>query len=314
MKSQILKTPLPYLALIVAHLIWGGNFVIAKLALHEFPSSTLAFLRFFLASVLLIPFLFSFENKEFKINLKHFPKLVIAGVLMVSLNIAFFYQGLIKTSAIDASVLTMSIPIISVLGGWWFLKEKIYWINFFGILLGFIGTVAILGVPLFFTNGFSTDSFIGNMFIMVSNIFYVIGAILSKQLLKDYHPIILTFIFFLIGALSFLLPAYVDYLNNPNWIYNISILGLLGLLYITLLSSISAFFLLNFGMEKITTITANLFHYIEPPVAATLAVFLLSERISFSFIIGTCLVALGVYWGTLGKAEHHHFAHKHHRA
>ena len=50
MTSQILKKPIPYLALILAHLIWGINFIVAKITLQEFPPMSLAFLRFALAS------------------------------------------------------------------------------------------------------------------------------------------------------------------------------------------------------------------------------------------------------------------------
>jgi len=57
MSSQILSKPLPYIALIIAHLIWGANFVVAKVTLEEFPPMSLAFLRFSIASLLLIPFL-----------------------------------------------------------------------------------------------------------------------------------------------------------------------------------------------------------------------------------------------------------------
>jgi len=125
MSSQILKKPLPYLALLVVHLIWGANFVVAKITLQEFPPMSLAFLRFSLASLFLAPFFFA-ETKKVKIKKADLPKLIAIGILIISLNITFFFEGIKRTSAIDASILTMTIPILSVLLGWWLLKEKIY--------------------------------------------------------------------------------------------------------------------------------------------------------------------------------------------
>lgn len=314
MKFKFFSTSLPILALIIAHFIWGINFVVAKIALQEFPVMTLAFLRFSLASLLIVPFLLVFEKKQLTIKLDHLPKLFLGSLLMITLNIAFFYEGLTRTSAIDASVLSMSIPIISVIGGWWFLKEKIYWMNFLGIILGLVGSVIILGLPLFFVGSANPSVLIGNLLILLACVFFVIGAIIFKQLLYKYHPLVISAIAFLVGSITFLIPAALEYINNPGWVNNISILGILSLLFITVLSSICAFFLMNWGLEKTGVIKANLFHYIEPAIAATFAVQFLGERISYSFIVGTILVVLGVYWGTLGKSHHHHSMHKHHRS
>lgn len=311
MSSALLKKPLPYLALSFAHIIWGMTFVASKIALAEFPVMSLAFLRFALASLLLAPFFLTETRKNIK--LEHFPKLLIVGLSMITFNIAFFYEGLNRTTSIDASVLTLIIPSISLIAGWWFLKEKIYWINLIGVLTGLLGTVVIVGLPLFLVGSLSPRALFGNLLIILSDISFVIGAILSKRLLRTYSSLFLTGFVFLIGVISFAIPALNEYLANPTWVSKVTVLGLLGLLFIVLLSSISAYFLYNFALQKIDVIQVNLFQYLEPAVAASLAVPILGERISYSFIVGTVLIVLGVYWGTLGKGEHHHVLHKHHR-
>lgn len=313
MKSEIFKTPLPYLALLFAHIIWGGNYVVAKITLTEFPVMTLAFLRFGMACLLIAPFLITVESKKRRIKLEHLPRIFVAALFMAGINIAFFYQGIIRTTAIDASVLDLSIPIISVLAGWWLLKEKVFAINLVGILLGFLGAVIVIGLPLIFLGNFSTMTLFGDLLILLSAVSFVAGSLMFKKMLSTYPPLVITAMTFLFAALIFLVPAIFEYFLNPNWVSKVSILGIMGLIYITILSSISAYFLLLWGLSKVELTRANLFQYLEPAVAATLAVPLLGERISFSFIIGTVLVALGVYWGTLGKLHHHHAHHKSHR-
>ena len=75
----------------------------------------------FFALILLLPFLLTEKRKIAKSDL---PVLIGIGLLMVTLNIGFFYEGLKRTNVITASVLTLVVPILSVIGGWWFLKEK----------------------------------------------------------------------------------------------------------------------------------------------------------------------------------------------
>lgn len=313
MNSEILKKPIFYLAIIAAHIIWGGNYVFAKITLQEIPMMSLGFLRYGLASLLIIPFLLNLRSSDKRIKLAHLPQLVLGSLLLACINIAFFYAGLIRTSAITASVLELSIPVISVIGGWWFLKEKIYTANLAGIAISLLGAISVIGIPLLFFGSFQGKEFLGNILILLSAVSFVIGSMILKKMLKIYKPLVITGIIFLIATSAFFLPAFMEYLQNPNWVLKVSLLGIFGLIYITVLSSICAYFLLLWGLSKIPISHANLIQYIEPAVAASLAVPLLGERISFSFIIGTCLIVLGVYWGTLGKEEHHHPHHKHHR-
>ncbi len=285
--------------------------MVAKITLQEFPPMSLALLRFALASLLLAPFFLS-ETKKVKIQKQDLPKLILIGVLVITLNITFFLEGIKRTTAIDASVLTLIIPMLSVLLGWWFLKEKIFLVNLAGIGLGLIGALIIVGLPQLFTGNFSPNVLIGNILIICASISWVSGAIISKNILKKYSSLVVTAVAFLVGTVSFFIPAAVEYIKNPAWVNQVTILGILGLAYMTLLASISAYFLFEWGLSKTSVITSDFFQYIEPFVATTLAVIILGEKTSPSFLIGGGLIAIGVFLGTLAK-EAHHRHHKAHR-
>lgn len=314
MNSEIFKKPIFYLAIIIAHLIWGANYVFAKITLQEIPIMSLGFLRFGLACLLITPFLMSLQPKDIRVKFEHLPRLILGALLISTVNIAFFYMGLKRTNAIDASVLELAIPVISVIGGWWFLKEKIYAANLVGIVISLLGALSVIGIPLLLVGNLSSKQLVGNLLILCSSVSFVAGSMIFKKMLKIYSPLVITAITFLTATIAFSIPALIEYIQNPNWILKVSILGIFGLIYITILSSICAYFLLLWGLNRIPISHANLIQYLEPAVAATLAVPLLGERISFSFIIGTCLVVLGVYWGTLGKDDHQHIHHKQHRS
>lgn len=308
--KKVLIKSWPYLAIITAHFIWGINFIAAKFALQEFPPMSLAFLRFFFALILLLPFLLTEKKKIAKIDL---PVLLGIGLLMVTLNIGFFYEGLKRTDVTTASILTLIVPVLSVLGGWWFLKEKVYVVNLAGIFLGLLGTILVVGLP-FIILGIqpTSQSMLGNILIILASISWVAGAMLSKSILKKYSTLTLTAIIFAVGTVTFLIPAINEYVKNPLWYQQITILGILGLGFITIASSICGYFLFEWGLSKLGVIKADLFQYIEPIIATTLGVLILNEQLRFSFIIGGVLIALGVYWATLGKERHkHHKAHRH---
>lgn len=310
MTSKILTSPLPYIALILSHLIWGGNFVVAKITLQEFPPASLAFLRFSFACLLIAPFFYA-ETKKVKIDHKDFPKLIAIGILIITLNITFFFQGIVRTTAINASILTLIIPMLSVFLGWLILKEKVYLVNLGGIALGFIGAFIIIGLPQILSGTLNSNILLGNILILLAAISWVVGAVISRQMLAKYPSLVVTGIAFLVGTITFIFPAINEYIQNPGWISNITILGGLGLAYMTFLSSVSAYFLFEWGLSRTNVITANLFQYIEPFVASFLAVLILSEKLSIQLVVGIILISIGVYFGTLAKEKHHQ--HKTHR-
>lgn len=270
---------------------------------------SLAFLRFSLATLLIAPFLIA-EKKGTKINLDDLPRLLAVGVLMVTLNIALFYEGITKTTVTQASVLTLIIPMLSVIIGWWFLKEKIYVVNLIGIALGFIGAFVVIGTPLFF--GANHNQYLlGDFLIILASLVWVMGGTLSRSL-KKYSTLTITAVSFFVGTVTFVVPAANEYLVDPSWPSKLSVLGIMGLSYITILSSVCAYFLFEWGILKLGVYKTNLFQYLEPLIATALGILILSETPRFSFVLGAILVGLGVYWGTLGKEEHHK-RHKAHR-
>ena len=285
--------------------------MVAKITLEEFPPATLALLRFALASLFLAPFFFA-ETKKIKINKKDFPKLIGIGILMITLNISFFFEGITKTTAINASVLTLIIPFLSVLLSWWFLKEKVYLINLGGVLVGLLGAAIILGIPETLFGDFAPKVLIGNLLIILASISWVMGAILSRQMLAKYPSLTVTGIAFAVGTLSFILPATGEYFKNPSWINSVTPLGLLGLTYMTILSSVSAYFLFEWGLAKTSVVKADLFQYLEPFIATILAVSILGETITYPFVFGAILIGTGVYLGTFAKEAHHRYKfHRH---
>lgn len=310
--SKIFSVSWPYAAIITANIIWGINFLVAKLTLQEFPLMSLAFLRFFLAFILILPFLLV-KKGSLDIKRGDLPMLSLAGILMVTLNIALFFAGLERTTVISASVLTLSVPVLSVLFGWAVLREKIYLYNLFGIILGVLGGAIVIGLPSFLLGmqQLSPQMFIGNILITFSSLAWVIGAIISKKMLQKYSTLTLTAFLFLTGMITFLLPAIVEQAQHPEWISKVTILGIFGLLYLAAASSVSAYFLFEWGLKKIGVIKADIFQYIQPVVAGTLGILVLNETLGITFTVGAILILISVYWSTWAKPEHkHHKAHR----
>lgn len=273
---------------------------------------TLLFFRFFLAFLLLSPFLFMYIKKN-GIQKDHIRRLFIAGFFLIVLNNGLGYTGLFLSTAIDASILGLLLPVLSVVIGWLFFKEKILRINLIGILFGLTGGLLIISTPLIFAELYTSTRLLGNLLIIISGIFVVFGFSLAKELLRLYPPLVQTGLFFGIGALCFLFPAMNDYVQNPTWVEGVDFTTVAGVAYVAILATVAAYLLVIWGLRKAGVTQANLFHYIQPCITASVAIPVLGETISPMFLVSAVLVILGVYWGTVNKESHHHMFHRHHR-
>ena len=126
-------------SLVIIVFMWGVTFPLVKICVAEVPPITLAFLRFLLASPIMV--LYShLRDKDFKSvftrNLAPFAVMGLTGVMGYE---ALQNIGVELTSATESSILTSSTPIMIALMAAPFLKEKLTRKHALGIVLGFGG-------------------------------------------------------------------------------------------------------------------------------------------------------------------------------
>ncbi|MEO5948672.1 MAG: DMT family transporter, partial [Chitinophagaceae bacterium] len=86
---------------ILATLIWSGNFIIARGSKNHIPPITLAFYRWFCATIILLPFTWHLFIKEIAILKKHFWYFLLTAVSGVTLFNTFVYIAGHTTEAIN---------------------------------------------------------------------------------------------------------------------------------------------------------------------------------------------------------------------
>ncbi len=286
-----------FLALIVANIIWGAASPIFKLSLQNIPPFTLAFFRFFIASLVLIPVL----RGKLSFTLKSHRDLYLLlgnALLGITANIIFFFLGLRLTLSLNAPVIASAAPIITLILAIILLRERFKFRKFLGVFLGFIGILIIIFEPLY-KQGVD-GSVLGNLLLLLATLGAVGGTLTGHELFRKYRPMTLTFWTFVIGAASFLPLAAYEYVQTPNLYAALDWRGYLGIIFGAFFSSATAYTLFNWGLSKISATDTALFTYIDPVAGTLLAFFLLHEPITTPFIMGAILI-----FGGIGLAEGH---------
>lgn len=292
------------LLVILANIIWGAGSPIFKFSLEGVPPFVLAFLRFFIASFIFLPFLIKHFKNIRRGDWKH---IFIGAFFGVFLNVLFFFIGLELSPSINANIIGSSGPLILYYLSLKILHEKPHEEMIKGILVSFLGIVIIIFAPLiasFSLQPADLKPFLGNLAFFVATLSGVFSTIENKKIIKRVNPYFMTGTQFLIGSIFFI-PFFLSDLRN--WSFSdLDFHGGVGIVYGIFFSSALAYFLLNFALKKLTAQETGIFSYVAPIAAILVAYPLLGEAPDIFFIVGSFFVALGIF-----IAERHPSVKKH---
>lgn len=282
---------------IIATLLWGSAYPSIKVGYSLFNISTndiggkllFAGYRFFLAGLFVLIYEVFLVNKNIKISKRDLKEVTILGILQTSLQYLFFYIGLAYTLGSIGSILNSIGTFISIILAHFIYKnDKIDNRKILGCIVGFLGLILVnldgSTISLKF-------SFLGEGFIIIAAILSSISSIYSKKITENKSASLVTGYQLAIGGIILIIAGYI-YGGNLT---NISLNGLILLIYMALLSSVA------FGLwsqllkyNKISTI--SVYNLLIPIFGTLLSGIILKENIySFNKIISLVFVTLGIY-------------------
>lgn len=276
------------LALIIANIIWGAASPLFKLSLQNLPAFTLAFLRFYGAMLILLPF----AIRDLWVKKEDWLNLLLLSLFGITINITFFFYGLEKAPSINAPIIGSAGPIFLYLYSILILREKFHPKILVGTIVSLAGVMTVVGQPLL--SGKLDGEILGNFFFILATLGAVGHAVLSKQIIHKYKAATITFWSFFIGSFTFL-PLFIKELVIYHPFNTIDQRGWMGLFFGIFFSSALAYFLFEWGIKKIEAQEVGLFTYIDPLAAIILAVPLLGEVITPVFLTGSLLVFGGIF-------------------
>lgn len=285
---------LAYLALFVNALIWGVAFPIIKPALDYITPMQYLYFRFLVAGVFSLPIFLVYWIKS-RPKLSYSIKVLLIELFGMAFPLWMLYEGLSRTSALEASLIGSTGPIFVVLGGIIFLHERENRREWQGLALSLLGSLILVAEPLLTGSHLDTPTSTGgNLYIMGYNIIYTMYVIIAKKQYRTHPPVFY-------GSLTYLGTAciYALILMHKHALLPISALFttphvLFPVVYMAIPGSILAFGLYLYAQSKIEVSEANLFTYLNGVIAIPAAFFLLGEVPSLITIIATLIIASGV--------------------
>lgn len=268
------KKVLSHIALFTVNLLYGANYVVAKGVMPKYVGPN----GFILMRVLGAVFLFwsILLLRLEKVAKRDLVTLAICGLFGVGVNQLLFFNGLMRTSPLNASLIMTATPIIVFVLSMIILKEKSTRNKLIGIALGAIGSVSL--ILLSDSNSATNSSSLGDLFIILNALSYSIYLVLVKPLMAKYKPLTVitwVFTFGLIYVLAW--PLSTAEFNLVNWNTMPSdipwriVFVVIGVTFLPYLLTVSA-------MKNVSPSIASSYIYFQPMIA--------SVFIYISFLMG----------------------------
>src|SRR5580658_4107509 len=163
----------PYLLLTLCSLFWAGNTVVGRAAIGLVPPATLTFVRWAIAFVVLLPFVFGHLRRDWPaIRRSLFMIFVFAITGSAGYNV-IAYLALHYTQAINSLLLQSVAPLFVALWSFALFRDRLTLVQAAGIATSLIGALVIvchgdLGVLAHFAFN------IGDIMILVALVFYAL--------------------------------------------------------------------------------------------------------------------------------------------
>ncbi len=295
-KVRIMSIPI----VIVMYAVWSSVFSLGKIALQYSPPLFLTGARMLLAGLLLLGFIALFKRSFFKLNRIQILSIGLLAFFSIYLCNALEFWGLQYLSAAKTCFIYSLSPFFAALFSYLHFNERMNLRKWLGLSIGFCGFIPVLLTQTGSEELLNAFSFFSwpTLAIMGAALCSVYGWVILRLVVKDHciSPLMANGASMFLGGLlafghSFLVE---DWNPIPVAVENFSPF-LKGTLLMTLISNILCYNLYGMLLKRFTATFLSFMGLLSPIFASLNGLIFLKEPISWTIILSTGVVSLGLW-------------------
>jgi drug/metabolite transporter (DMT)-like permease len=277
-------------------LLFGAQACLASLmvagreALYTIPANALAYSRILGGAALFG--LLSLLSRRVVIQRDDWPRLVACGAVGVAANQFCFLNGLARSTATNASVLSTTIPVLTAIAAVVLRVERFQLRRAMGIGLALAGALVLLGAERL-SGG--ADHLLGNGMILGNCLCWALFLVLVRPLTARHSPIPLAANLFFVGTLVALplgLPALVAFVPRMTPIDGAYIA------FIIVVPTVGAYAFNQLALRTAEPSLVATYWYLLPILGTAGAMARLGERPGLRAVVAAGLICGGIFVGS----------------
>jgi drug/metabolite transporter (DMT)-like permease len=258
------------------------------------PPLSIAFYRLLFTTLLIFPFILI--RKKTRDELRTLPQktlliMLVIGVILGT-HFSLWITSLKMTSVASSVILVTAHPVLVAPVSFYFLKEKLSWLNALGIAISLAG-VGVLVIGNYGFAAFGLDTIEGNILALLGGIaagLYILGG---RKLRKTVSTVSYAFVVYAVGTITLFFICLA--LSAP--VYNLTITDYEIILLMALVSGIFGHTLYNWSLGYIRASVMSVALLGEPIGSSLLAYAIpwIHQEPSPYTIVGGGIILVGIY-------------------
>ena len=281
----------PHFLLTLTSIFWAFNTVAGRAAVGEVSPLLIVSVRWFFVSIILSILCRNQIIETWSILNKKIKWLIFMGLFGFTGFNSAYYVAAHDTIAINLGLVQGTMPAFIIITAWIWLKDKINFTQFLGVLITFIA-VLIVVCSGNFNALIELELNSGDIVMIFACTLYAIYAVGLRKKPKISALPLLTFFAYIafLGSLpGFIYETYSNQLILPGQ-KGFIILGVI----IIFPSFLAQIFFMK-GVEKIGPSRSGLYTNLVPVFSSLLAVFFLGEEFQFFHLLSLIMIFTGIY-------------------
>ena len=280
-----------YVLLATTVLFWAIGIVIARGVRDELPLIGLSFWRWFAATLILTPLVYTDLKDKIDIVRENLRLLILQGCLMIGGGTLLFY-AMNYTAAINGTIVNATQPVVTVVFAWIILGHRLNTSQIVGVVSAFVGIGMMISKADW--NNLASLSFnVGDILIIIAIMCYALYAINVRKMPKAISPFTALSVILMAGS-TLVFPFYI-YESITVKAFPFSLFAMTVVLILALMISIVSLVMWNIAIGVVGPGRAGMFVNLIPVYGTILAITFLGENLYIYHVIGAALVCLGIF-------------------
>lgn len=206
------------------------------------------------------------------------------------------FGGSSFTSPIDASTISTLGPAFTLIMAHVLHRRRVRPVRIVGVVFALAGAgILIFDEGFVLTHG--SEAY-GNALVLCAVVAIAINTVIIKPQLERFGTLVVMGWYYIIG-LAITAPFFWKYIGHTDF-FRLPVFAQAELAYILILGTVLPMYLLYRGTEKLTSVHTALYRYIQPLIAAVLAIVRKQAKFDASNLLAAVFIFAGIILVVLG--------------
>lgn len=291
---------LAFLLLTITTMFWGGNAIVARGFYMDIPPVSLAFWRWSLATLIVLPLTWKYLRQDWQLIVKAWRIMLALSFFGIALFNTLLYIAAHTTSAINLGLMQTTLPVMVIVLCFVMYRESITYLQGTGVLFALAGgivTVCRGDLDILLSMQFLP----GDLWMLLAMVAYTFYSVLLREK-PQIHPLSFVSTTFLVGTLI-LLPFYLWERSVSETPLHLSPGLFAAVGYLSIFPSIFAYLFWNYGVSVVGPTLASLFVALVPLFAAAMSLMFLDDPLKLFHIAGLACIVTGIVLANMRKVR-----------